>query len=136
MVDFARSMGKGHDSLQKCSTYLNSPSPMTFRNYKKSFSKIHSASMEVATESICATADEVKKLKENKQSLDLTADVTETSNCAVFVDGTWQRRGHASYHGVVTAISVDTGKCLDFEVLSNICKDCKHWETKKGHSSV
>ena len=25
-----------------------------------------------------------------------------------------------------------TGKCLDFEVLSNICKGCKDWESKEG----
>ena len=33
---------------------------------------------------------------------------------------------------MVTAISVQTGKCLDVEVLSNICKGCKHWEGQKG----
>ena len=56
------------------------------------------------------------------------------STCAVQMDGTWQRRGHASHHGVVTAISVDTGKCLDTEVLTNICKGCKARE-HMDHSS-
>ncbi|KAK3772928.1 hypothetical protein RRG08_039920 [Elysia crispata] len=41
---------------------------------------------------------------------------------AVSVDGTWQRRGHASQHDVVTALSNEPGKCLAVEVLSNICK--------------
>ena len=42
--------------------------------------------------------------------------------CPVSLDGTWQRRGHASHNGVVTALSVDTGKCLDVETLANACK--------------
>lgn len=39
-------------------------------------------------------------------------------------DGTWQKRGHKSHNGVVTAISVDTGLCLDFEALTNYCQGC------------
>ena len=46
----------------------------------------------------------------------------------VSVDGTRQRRGHNSHNGVVTAISVTTGKALDVEVLSNYCKGCSQWK--------
>lgn len=38
--------------------------------------------------------------------------------------GTWQKRRHKSDNGVGTGISVDTGLCLDFEVLSNYCHGC------------
>ncbi|KAK6960548.1 forkhead box protein k1 [Biomphalaria glabrata] len=41
----------------------------------------------------------------------------------VSVDVTWQGRGHSSHRGVVTAISVENGKCIDTEILSNICSD-------------
>lgn len=40
------------------------------------------------------------------------------------MDGSWQRKCHASHHGIVTAMSVDTGKCLDVHTLSNICSVC------------
>ena len=50
----------------------------------------------------------------------------------VSVDGTRQRRGHNSHNGVVTAISVTTGKALDVEVLSNYCKGCSQWKNKKN----
>ena len=40
-------------------------------------------------------------------------------------EGTWQRRGPSSHQGIVTAISTDTGMCVDFEVLSNICTGCR-----------
>ena len=53
-------------------------------------------------------------------------------NRAVSVDGTWQHRGHASHHGVVTALSNEFGKCLAVEVLSNICKECQFWNGKEG----
>lgn len=37
--------------------------------------------------------------------------------CSVSVDGTWQGRGHAFLIGVVTLISIDTGKALDVAVM-------------------
>ncbi|GFW73572.1 hypothetical protein TNCV_1540271 [Trichonephila clavipes] len=47
-----------------------------------------------------------------------------TVNCGVSVDGTWQRRGFSSLNGCVSAISVDTGKIIDFETLSQFCRKC------------
>ena len=113
MVSFVRGIGKGHTALEIFSKHLNSPPPMTAANYGKLFKRQHAASKAVATESMKAAAQDVLK---------------EGRDCAVSFDGTWQRRGHASHHGVISAISVDTGKCLDVEVLSNICKGCQHWE--------
>lgn len=113
MVSFARVIGKGHGALEAFSKHLNSPSPMAAANYRKIFKQQHAASKAVATDSMKAAAHEV---------------LEDGVHCAVSVDGTWQRRGHASHHGVVSAISVDSGKCLDVEVLSNICKGCQHWE--------
>ncbi|GFX77790.1 uncharacterized protein TNCV_1107071 [Trichonephila clavipes] len=42
-------------------------------------------------------------------------------NVPVAIDGTWQKRGHTSLNGVVTAVSVDTGKVVDAEILSRKC---------------
>ncbi|GFV35832.1 hypothetical protein TNCV_2495391 [Trichonephila clavipes] len=33
-------------------------------------------------------------------------------NVPVAIDGTWQKEGHTSLNGCVTAVSVDTGKLL------------------------
>ena len=38
------------------------------------------------------------KVKEN---------ANEEGECGISIDGTWQKRGHASHNGVVTAISFD-----------------------------
>ncbi|GFV79663.1 uncharacterized protein TNCV_1724881 [Trichonephila clavipes] len=37
------------------------------------------------------------------------------------VDGTWQRRGYFSMNGCVAALSVDTGKVVDIEIMSSYC---------------
>ena len=50
------------------------------------------------------------------------------ANQRVTMDGTWQRRGHASLHGIVTAM-IDK-KCVDYEVLSKFCFGCKFWQDK------
>ena len=42
--------------------------------------------------------------------------------CRVSLDGSWQRRGHASLKGVVTTISY--GKCIDVETMTKFCRDC------------
>ena len=38
-------------------------------------------------------------------------DENTVCDSAVSCDKTWQRRGLASLNGVVTAVSIDTGKC-------------------------
>lgn len=42
---------------------------------------------------------------------------------AIF-DGTWQRRGHSSLNGALTAIAANTGKVVDVRVFSKCCR-CK-----------
>ena len=42
----------------------------------------------------------------------------------VSFDGTWSQRGFTANHGIGFVISVDTGKVLDFEVLSKVCLVC------------
>lgn len=56
-------------------------------------------------------------------------DANGISQCGISCDGTWQRRGYSSLNGCVTALSIDTGKCLDVEVLSKVCHACKKQES-------
>ena len=172
MVQYVRSIGRGYSALNNFSLYLNSPAPMTRRNYSKLIQHVHRASKTVFEESVNSAAKELKdKLKNSSAGPSTTPSASSTStastsrcsrkrpaisvaststkrprlssasheevgypSCAVQLDGTWQRRGHASHHGIVTAISVDTGKCVDVEVLTNICKQCKVWENKDSSS--
>ncbi|KAJ4444841.1 hypothetical protein ANN_06638 [Periplaneta americana] len=47
---------------------------------------------------------------------------TGSNECAVSLDGTWQRRGFSSLSGVVTAMSVKTG-CIFFCLIFYKIKD-------------
>jgi hypothetical protein len=44
--------------------------------------------------------------------------------CGVTIDGTWLHRGKTSRHGLVTAISIDTGKVLDRHYMCTVCQPC------------
>ena len=59
----------------------------------------------------------VKLLQKNERK-------KNTTNVGVSVDRTWQRKGFTSLNGVITAISIDSGKVLDVAILSKSCKDC------------
>ena len=54
----------------------------------------------------------------------------EIGICQCSFDDSWQKRGHSSLNGVVTAIS--NGKCVDHQILSEYCKGCQVCEMKKG----
>ncbi|XP_077512011.1 uncharacterized protein LOC144122929 [Amblyomma americanum] len=72
-----------------------------------------------------------------EQARQLTAAEAGSTNVAVMFDGTWQKRGHKSHNGVGTAISLLTGLCLDFEVLSNYCLSCsRHKALEDGEEQI
>ena len=48
----------------------------------------------------------------------------------VSCDGTWQKRGFISLFGAVFVISFETGKVLDYTVMSKHCASCKNWERR------
>ena len=58
-------------------------------------------------------------------------DKNELINIGVSCDGFWQKRGFSSLLGATTVISIDTGKCLDYSVLSKKCSICTYWESGK-----
>ncbi|GBM31368.1 hypothetical protein AVEN_99591-1 [Araneus ventricosus] len=72
---------------------------------------------------MCEAAGEI-----NKNNSDI-------GQCGVSVDGTWQKRGHTSIIGCVSAISVDAGKVLDVEVISKMCRICNS-SSNRAHDCV
>lgn len=43
------------------------------------------------------------------------------SDLAIALDGSWQKRGHTSLNGILSATSLDTGKVVDIEIFSKYC---------------
>ena len=61
-------------------------------------------------------------LEIHQQHHDVTIDnVVDT---VVSVDGTWQKRGYTSLNGAVAAISIETGRVLDVEVMTRYRQGC------------
>lgn len=52
----------------------------------------------------------------------------ESRDITIALDGTWQKRGYSSLNGVVSAISVSTGKVVDIQVLSKHCRCPKRFD--------
>ena len=68
-------------------------------------------------------ANEIHSLVKEGQDVVVDEDIS--------LDGTWQKKGHSSKNGVVTAISASTGKCLDYHVMSKSCKGCQTWSKRQ-----
>ncbi|GFY20536.1 uncharacterized protein TNCV_211681 [Trichonephila clavipes] len=99
------------DSLaKKLCAFLGLPflSKLAFRNQER---KLLKATERVAQENINAALSEIK-------------GSNSFTKCGISIDGTWQRRGYSSLNGCVSAISVDTGKILDIEVMTQYCHRC------------
>ena len=52
----------------------------------------------------------------------------EIADILVSCDGSWQKRGFTSLYGVVFVIAHETGKVVDFHVMSKECQGCRLWE--------
>jgi hypothetical protein len=87
-------------------------SKVTFRRLEL---KILEASSEAAKDSMDNAAKDIIKMKCSKKVV---------VKCGVSIDGTWQKRGYSSMNGCVSCISIDTGKILDVEIMSQFCRYC------------
>ena len=59
-------------------------------------------------------------------------DEDNAISVAISIDGSWQKRGFSSRYGVVTAILIDTGEVIDYEIMSKHCFECqKHANINK-----
>ena len=120
-----REIGKGYASIKKFSTLMNMPPAISKLTYNRINELLHLNYTQVANFSSKTAAKETYNLCKVR-------DEDEISNCQVSVDGTWQKRGHASINGVVTVISRENGKCLDTHVMSKSCMGCKMWSHRKN----
>nr|XP_047137518.1 uncharacterized protein LOC124814020 [Hydra vulgaris] len=110
-----RTLGLGHSGIEMFTTLMNMPKPMTPKNYDKLVLKITNIIEEVAQETMTDAVSDLRlQCQDNNEILDV----------GVSCDGTWQRRGFSSLNGVFAALSMDSGKVLDVEVMSRVCRGC------------
>ncbi|GFX74562.1 uncharacterized protein TNCV_3214491 [Trichonephila clavipes] len=113
-----RVIGKGFSAGKKLFSMLNIPYPSKCTYRQHEIKLLHAASQAA-----------------NNSILESAKSITECSNeCGVSVDGTWQKRGYSSLNGCVSTISVDSGKILDIEMLSQYCRVCTKTKKTSGFS--
>lgn len=116
-----RTIGQGEASARRFCGIMNMPPPPKPKAYSKHNKALLKAAKAVANQTMNDAQKEIHHLKGE--------DVEGFSNCGVSCDGTWQKRGHSSLNGCVAVLSIDTGKCLDVELLSKVCQTCQRHET-------
>ena len=100
---------------------LNMPPPPSRANFTKiQNKKLLPVVKQCANDSMVNNAVKVKEIVES-----------DAGECGISIDGTRQKRGYSSHNGVVTAISLDTTKCLDVEVMSDKFQQCLKWSKRK-----
>ncbi|GBN21308.1 hypothetical protein AVEN_240882-1 [Araneus ventricosus] len=116
-----RLIGKGYNGGRKLFCRLDLPllSKNTFRRQEM---KVKQAASEAAIESMKASANNIMLLKGVQK---------DTTRYGVSMDGTWLKRGYSSFNGCVSCISVDNGKVLDIEIMSNFCRMCNNMPNSK-----
>ncbi|GFW65213.1 uncharacterized protein TNCV_394791 [Trichonephila clavipes] len=91
-----RSVGKGEAAAKVFCGVMNLPPPP--KRFYESLHALNNATEKVAKVSMALAAAETLSFNNGNP------------NVPVAIDGTWQKRGHTSLNGVVTAVRVDTGK--------------------------
>ena len=122
LVYAMRSIGCGHAAAKRFCGLMNMPPPLRPTPYSRHNKALLNAVKEVSVETMNVAASEIHEIKPEVN------EGTGVAKCAISCDGTWQRRGFSSLNGCVTVISIDTGKVLDVEALSKVCKKCKDHE--------
>ena len=107
---------------------MNHPSPMTKKNYRKLSSVYRNSVKEVAGTVMQEAALEIY-IKKHDADCDDNVDDTGIS-----VDGTWQERGFTSLNGAVAAISIETVRILDVEVMIRYSQECINIEKFKENA--
>lgn len=113
-----RSIGKGQKPAQTLCGVMNLPPPPT--HFESYIDVLGTVAEDVCFQSMKNAVDEAVTGNDGIRDL------------PVALDGTWQKRGHTSLNGVVTATSFDTGKVIDISILSKYCK-CPN---KENHSET
>ena len=124
-----RTIGQGASSAKRFCGVMNMPPPPKPNAYHRHNKALVIASMAVACETMLEAGTEIHEHKGN-------SNADGISQCGVSCDGTWQKRGHSSMNGCVTALSMDTGKCLDVEVFTRYAMDAKDMKTNRTQEKI
>ena len=124
----ARLMGVSYEKLRLYHAALNIPSPPSRSNFVKFQKDVLVAAEHVARESMNNAKLELEGLFGVNSS-------SKCVHCVASYDGAYQMRptkggGGFSRYCFASAISVDTGRVLSYDVACNSCEECSEYENK------
>ena len=128
-----RSIGKGHAAANMLNGHLGLPPPIRSGPWARHTEHIQAKVADIRESQLEEAAMELKRLKILNGEVDGIPSGTEPSptlvkdtivDVAVTFDGSWKNRGLKSHHCFVSAISVDTGRVIDYTYVTNQCKIC------------
>lgn len=105
-----RSIGKGRQAAKVFCGVMNLPPPPT--KFARHTDLLGSVIEDVCFASMDNAIDEAATANDGDRDLAIAIDGTDT----------WQKRGHTSLNGVISATSFDTGKVADVAIFSKFCK--------------
>ncbi len=113
-------LGLGHTAMVEFCGVLGMPA-MHLKTFQKKEFNIVRKTLE-ATENVLERSVAIVRAMHCELNPDFPSD--QPVPITVSFDGTWQKRGHMSMHGVAAVIEVVTGLVVDFVVLSTYCHSC------------
>lgn len=125
--------GLGRESLATICELLELPTPVLPSSYVNHEETILDAQLEIVEQYLKEARDEARRVSLTNAGLDPN-DSSLTADLAVSFDGTWSKRGYTANNGIGFVISADTGKVLDFSVLSKYCHQCKINDAKLSNA--
>ena len=121
MVMAFREIGEGHhgpETFPRCAN-IHRLSSCGYQNINERLNGTYESTAECSKNRAASEVRDAAKEEIEGHSL-----------CRCLLDGSWQKRGHSSCNGSVTAIA--DGTCSDSMVYSKKCKAFQRWEQKKG----
>ena len=112
--------GGSHSGLEYLLVMLDLPPPVSRNIYSLHMDAVCQAAVAEAQDSMQRAIEEVCE--------HYGASSDEVVDILISCDGTWQKRGFSSLFGAVFIIAYETGKVIDYTVLSKHCAGCKRWE--------
>ena len=116
----ANEVGLGREGIAAICEALNMPPPVAPTSWAAHEDELYKENLVVINEQLEKNRCELKEL--------FQGDSSQSHQCnlpvSVSFDGTWAKRGFTSNHGVGFVISTDTGKVLDYSVVSKACSAC------------
>ncbi|KAK3777265.1 hypothetical protein RRG08_013467 [Elysia crispata] len=116
-------IGGSQAELETFCGLMDLPKPVSKSSYSKIAENVQNACVTVQAKSMSKAAEEEFKLAKEIEG-------EPVRDIDVSVDGSWMTKGHTSNIDATSLIGCNSGKVLDTETKSKVCKSCEYWTNR------